>query len=67
MSELNWEKAAAALSDDLRATAASSGDGDSRQPSPARFTLLYESHDKRFCLFQDSDGHLTAVRASRLA
>ena len=35
--------------------------------APAQFTLIYESRDKRFCLFEDAAGHLTSVRASRLA
>lgn len=35
--------------------------------SPAQFTLVRESGDGRLCLFQDKDGHLTAVRADRLA
>ena len=35
--------------------------------SPAKITLLYESKDRRFCLFEDAQGHLSAVRASRLA
>lgn len=34
---------------------------------PARITLLYESRDKKLCLFQDASGHLTAVRSARLA
>ena len=33
----------------------------------ALFKLLYESRDGRLCLFEDKDGHLTAVRADRLA
>lgn len=33
----------------------------------ANITLLYESRDGRMCLFEDSHGHLTAVRASKLA
>ena len=33
----------------------------------ATFSLVYESKDKRFCLFEDKDGHLTAVRAEKLA
>ena len=33
----------------------------------AKITLLYESRDKKLCLFEDAAGHLTAVRASRLA
>lgn len=35
--------------------------------APARITLLYESRDKQLCLFQDANGHLTAVRSARLA
>ena len=35
--------------------------------APAKITLLYESRDKKFCLFEDAHGHLTAVRTSRLA
>lgn len=35
--------------------------------NPARFKLLYESADRRFCLFQDEEGHLTSVRSSKLA
>ena len=35
--------------------------------APARISLVYESRDKRLCLFEDAAGHLTAVRASRLA
>ena len=38
-----------------------------KPPAPARITLLYESRDKKLCLFEDAHGHLTAVRASRLA
>ena len=34
---------------------------------PARFKLIYESADRRFCLFEDGNGHLTSVRASKLA
>lgn len=34
---------------------------------PAKITLLYESRDKKLCLFEDAQGHLTAVRTSRLA
>ena len=32
----------------------------------ARITLLYESRDGRFCLFEDAEGHLAAVDASKL-
>ena len=41
--------------------------GERRWHPPGRITLLYESRDKKLCLFEDSNGHLTAVRASRLA
>ena len=34
---------------------------------PARIKLLYESRDKQLCLFEDANGHLTAVRSARLA
>lgn len=33
----------------------------------AQFSLIYESSDGRLCLFEDAEGHITAVRASRLA
>ena len=35
--------------------------------NPARFKLIYESADRRFCLFEDANGHITSVRASKLA
>ncbi len=34
---------------------------------PVRISLIYESKDGRFCLFQDAEGHLTSVSAARLA
>lgn len=34
---------------------------------PARVSLLYESRDGGICVFEDAEGHLTSVRASRLA
>ncbi len=34
---------------------------------PARISLLYESRDGGICVFEDAEGHLTSVRASRLA
>ena len=34
--------------------------------NPARIKLLYESRDGRLCLFEDAEGHLTAVRAEKL-
>lgn len=50
-------------------------DGGEQQPSvvkdslaaPGRFSFVCESLDGRLCLFEDADGHYTAVRASRLA
>ena len=33
----------------------------------ARFKLLYESNDRRMCLFEDEHGHLVAAPSSRLA
>ena len=36
------------------------------QAELATFTLIYESKDDRLCLFEDKQGHLHAVRASRL-
>ena len=35
--------------------------------APARISLLYESRDGRFCLFEDANGHISAVRSARLA
>ena len=34
---------------------------------PGRISLLYESRDGGICVFEDAEGHLTSVRASRLA
>lgn len=31
------------------------------------FALVYESRDGRLCLFEDAQGHLSAVDSSRLA
>ena len=45
------------------------GEDEAREEAPmppARITLLYESRDGRFCLFEDADGHLAAVDASKL-
>ncbi len=33
---------------------------------PGRFSLIYESEDGRLCLFEDAEGHLSAVDARRL-
>ncbi len=35
--------------------------------TPANFQMLYESRDGKFCLFETREGHLSAVKASRLA
>ena len=40
---------------------------DSALPALARISLLYESRDGKFCLFEDANGHLSAVRSARLA
>ena len=40
--------------------------GSAPSAEMARFSLLYESRDGRLCLFQDADGHLVAVDASKL-
>lgn len=50
-------------------SASASGPGPERPPSQAqlaRFSLLYESRDGSFCLFEDDRGHLHAVDARRL-
>lgn len=44
-----------------------SGGKAERKCHLAKFTHLYESRDKRLCVFEDEHGHLTSVRASRLA
>ena len=31
------------------------------------FSLLYESKDSKLCVFEDKQGHLSAVNAARLA
>lgn len=33
----------------------------------ATFKRIYESRDKKLCLFEDENGHVTAVNAKRLA
>ena len=40
---------------------------ESRLKPIARLRLLYESKDKRMCLFEDAEGHLVSVPSSRLA
>lgn len=44
-----------------------SQDGDSAEAKLARFCSLYESRDGGLCLFEDDQGHLVAVDASKLA
>ena len=34
---------------------------------PGNFSLVYESKDGKLCLFEDAEGHLTVVRAEKLA
>ena len=34
---------------------------------PSAFAMLYESCDKRLCLFESRDGHLVAADASKFA
>ena len=34
---------------------------------PSTFTLVYQSKDGKLCLFEDAAGHITAVRAEKLA
>ncbi len=34
---------------------------------PATFSLVHKSRDGKLCIFEDKEGHLTSVRASRLA
>ena len=45
----------------------SSGVTQAHTTAPARFGMLYESRDGKLCLFESSEGHLAAVKASRLA
>lgn len=33
----------------------------------ATFKRIYESRDKKLCLFEDDKGHITAVNAKRFA
>ena len=42
-------------------------DAPHRLALPGAFTMLYESRDGRFCLFEGIDGHLSAVDASKFA
>ncbi len=41
--------------------------GDKKRTEAARFRQLYTSRDGRLCVFEDAKGHLTCVRAIRLA
>ncbi len=48
--------------------AAAKADGSESPMKPiARLRLLYESKDRRMCLFEDAEGHLVSVPSSRLA
>ena len=40
---------------------------ESQSKPPAKLRLLYESKDRRMCLFQDANGHLVAAPSSILA
>lgn len=57
--------------DDLRSAlsdrAFDPGSGVDRACAPGRFSLLYESEDGRLCVFEDADGHVSAVDARRFA
>ena len=55
------------MADNPRAPQSAPTSEEKPPAAPAQITLVYESRDKRFCLFEDAEGHLTAVRASRLA
>ena len=50
----------------IRGITNSGPDDTAATNTPARIKLLYESRDGRLCLFEDADGHVTAVRSSRL-
>ena len=53
---------------DKSENAAAKADGSESNMKPsARLRLLYESKDRRMCLFEDADGHLVSVPSSRLA
>lgn len=41
--------------------------GEELKFPPSQFSLVYESKDGRLCMFEDKDGHLTVVRAEKLA
>jgi hypothetical protein len=51
----------------LHGTSNARPDDEASSETPAQIKLLYESRDGRLCLFEDADGHVTAVRSSRLA
>ena len=42
-------------------------DSDRLKQEVATFKLLCQGRDGRLCLFEDADGHYTAVRTDRLA
>ena len=35
--------------------------------APSAFKLIYQSRDGRMCLFEDEEGHITAVDGNRLS
>ena len=49
--------------------AAAETEGGAAKPMPplAKIRLLYESRDRRMCLFEDAQGHLVAAPSNRLA
>lgn len=60
------DAAASCVSDDAFSAGTSCGVA-SAGASLACFQLLYESRDKRLCLFESREGHLSAVDASKFA
>lgn len=52
---------------DRKASPAPVGEAGEELAALGRFSLLYESDDERLCLFEDCEGHLSAVDASRFA
>lgn len=53
---------------DKSQNAAAKAEGSESRVKPiARLRLLYESKDRRMCLFEDAEGHLVSVPSSRLA
>ena len=42
-------------------------EAERKTPPLAKLRLLYESSDRRMCLFEDAEGHLVATPSSLLA